>query len=127
MKEKKVIFEPERRTESPKSVLETCESLSNTKPLVSVSHEANDLLDKIQCINVDSCIITPLGETNQPREKAEEEFIPDDVFHPLTPPRPQTPETFNSFETPGKDKKRRYLLLFVLQCEILMTKLKYFS
>ncbi|PON87411.1 Ubiquitinyl hydrolase [Trema orientale] len=102
----KQSFDPDISSTSPQSVLDTVENACPLPSLAdindtSVAPDADDCVEKISCVDVNTCTTTSLGENNcqQDVEVDEEKFSGDDVFHPLTPPRSKSPEMF-SFETP---------------------------
>lgn len=88
---------------SPQSVLDTIAKVCplTDKNDASVAPDAGDCFQNLSCVNVNICNTTSLGENNCDRgvELEEVKDSGDDVFHPLTPPRPQSPDM--SFETPG--------------------------
>ena len=102
-------LKPEARTSSPKSVLDT---VDNASP-VAVDDDAlaasgaSGCLKKVECSNVTICTVTPLAESDSHMEV--EGVNTDGVFHPLTPPRPQTPDVA-SLESPGKMDKHKLIL-----------------
>lgn len=101
MKAEKQPLDLDTGTTSPQSVLDNIDgraSLLSKDTGASVSPGEGNCFEKISCVSINACT-TSLVENNC--QQGVDNVSGDDVFHPLTPPRAQSPDV-SSFESPGK-------------------------